>query len=61
MMTELERAGQKLRSARKAEGAAMEKAKAAAIDAVAEGVTEVQVARILGVDRMTVRKWSGKR
>lgn len=59
--SELERAGRKLRSARKAQKDAMEAAQAAALDALARGYTEVEVANTLGVDRMTVRKWSGKR
>lgn len=58
---ELARAGRKLRSARKAEQAALETAKVAALQAIEEGQTEVAVAATLGVDRMTVRKWAGKR
>lgn len=58
---ELARAGRKLRSARKAEQVALEAAKVAALQAIEEGQTEVAVAAALGVDRMTVRKWSGKR
>lgn len=60
-MTDLDRAGRKLRSARKAQKAALDEAQAAAVDALAQGVTEVEVAKTLGVDRMTVRKWAGKR
>lgn len=58
---DLARAGRKLRSARKAQQAALEAAKVAALQAIEEGQTEVAVAAALGVDRMTVRKWSGKR
>jgi hypothetical protein len=58
---ELARAGRRLRSARKAEQAALEAAKVAAVQAIKEGQTEVAVAAALGVDRMTVRKWAGKR
>lgn len=32
-----------------------------ALSAIADGVPEVQVATEYGVDRMTVRKWLGKR
>ena len=31
------------------------------IQAIADGQTEAGVARILGVDRMTIRAWQGKR
>lgn len=61
MTSGLERAGRKLRSARKAQKGAMEDARVAAIDAIEQGYTEVEVAATLGVDRMTVRKWAGKR
>lgn len=61
MTDELERAGRKLRSARKTEREAMKAARLAALDALELGYTEVEVANTLGVDRMTVRKWGGKR
>lgn len=61
MTDDLERVGRKLRSARKAQSEAMEAGRIAALDALTEGYTEVQVANTLGVDRMTVRKWAGKR
>lgn len=61
MTDNLERAGRKLRSARKNQKAAMEEAQTAALEALDLGYTEVQVANTLGVDRMTVRKWAGKR
>lgn len=60
-MTNLARAGRKLRSARKAEQDAYEAARVAALTALADGATEVEVARTLDVNRMTVRKWMGKR
>ena len=59
--TELERAGRRLRSARNAEKKAMEDARVAALAAIEDGVSEASVAKVLGVDRMTVRKWVGKR
>lgn len=61
MTDNLERAGRKLRSARKAQKDALEAARLAALDALACGYAEVEVANTLGVDRMTVRKWAGKR
>ncbi|RRJ85920.1 hypothetical protein EG850_11075 [Gulosibacter macacae] len=61
MTTDLERAGAKLRRARAALAKATEEAQAAALQALAEGHAEAAVARDLGVDRMTVRKWAGKR
>lgn len=61
MTGELDKAGRKLQSARKAQEAALESARLAAIDALAQGFTEVEVSKTLGVDRMTVRKWAGKR
>ena len=60
-MSDLERVGRKLRSARTAAAAALEAARVAALAALADGDTEVDVAAALGVDRMTVRKWRGKR
>jgi transposase len=61
MTDNLERAGRKLRSARKAQKDAMEAARLAALEALDHGHSEVEVASTLGVDRMTVRKWGGKR
>jgi DNA-binding CsgD family transcriptional regulator len=57
---DLERAGRKLRSARKALKDAMTDAEDAARASWESGATEVEIARTLGVDRMTVRKWRGK-
>lgn len=50
-----------LRSARKAQAHAMEAARRAALKAIEEGWSEAGVARTLDVNRMTVRKWVGKR
>ena len=61
MTSNLARAGRKLRSARKAEREAFEVAATAARLAWESGATEVEIAQALGVDRMTVRKWRGKR
>lgn len=57
----LDRAGENLRAAREAQQAALEAARTAALDAIAHGTPESVVAQELGVDRMTVRKWAGKR
>ena len=38
----------------------MKAAEAAAIEADANGVSEVNITTYLGVNRMTVRKWLGK-
>ena len=59
-MDELARAGRKLRSARKALTEAMTAAEETAHQAWEAGVSEVEIAKTLGVDRMTVRKWRGK-
>lgn len=61
MSAELERAGGKLRRARAALEKAMEEAERAGMNALAEGEPEAAIARRLGVNRMTVRKWAGKR
>jgi len=57
----LDRAGDRLRRAREALAKAMGEAEAEALRALAAGTPESAVARTLGVDRMTVRKWAGKR
>lgn len=59
--TALARAGRALRLARQREQEAYEAARVVAIAAWENGATEVEIARELGVDRMTVRKWRGKR
>lgn len=48
-------------AARAAARTALTEARARALVALGAGVSEVAVARILGVDRMTVRTWAGKR
>jgi DNA invertase Pin-like site-specific DNA recombinase len=60
-MDELKRAGRDLAAARKSSATAYKAAHTAALDALSMGVSESEVARSLGVDRMTVRKWAGKR
>lgn len=49
-----------LRRARNLLAAAMQQAELAAIAAAAEGTPETEIARSLGVNRMTVRRWLGK-
>jgi hypothetical protein len=58
---QLDTAGEKLRATREAQKAALELARIAALDSIALGTPESVVAQELGVDRMTVRKWVGKR
>ena len=53
-------AARNLRAARSRLHDALESAGAAARDALAEGQTEVEVAKQLGVNRLTVRRWAGK-
>jgi transposase-like protein len=60
MATELELAARKLRSARQRLDTAMQAAEQAAITAHAKGAPETDIARTLGVNRMTVRRWLGK-
>ncbi len=38
----------------------MDRARAAALAALDDGMSEVAVAQTLGVNRLTVRKWRGK-
>jgi hypothetical protein len=57
----LAEAGHNLCRAREIQGAALDRAQRAAMEAVAAGFSEAEVARVVGVDRMTVRKWRGKR
>lgn len=54
-------AGRRLGQARRIEERAMKRAREVALKALERGETEVGVARMLGVDRMLVRKWAGKR
>ncbi len=59
--TELEAIGRQLREARQRLDDVMTTAREAAIIAVAEGASEMEVARKLGVDRArTLRRWLGK-
>jgi hypothetical protein len=58
---QLKKIGQDLANARTGERYWLENARVAAVEAIADGQTEVAVAELLGVDRMTVRKWVGKR
>ncbi|MCG5431252.1 helix-turn-helix domain-containing protein [Mycobacterium sp. MYCO198283] len=53
--------GRKLARARAAQAEALRFAAVLARSARAEGVPETQIAEELGVDRMTVRRWIGKR
>jgi DNA-binding CsgD family transcriptional regulator len=53
--------GNQLLEARSKVDVLMTKAQRMALDAIGAGATESEVARLLGVDRMTVRKWRGKR
>ena len=57
----LTQAGEQLARARAAEKAAREHARELAVAAVNDGETESGVANALGVDRMAVRTWLGKR
>lgn len=57
----LDEAGRRLRRARAALAKALDEAQTEAQAALANGEPESSVARALGVDRMTVRKWAGKR
>jgi transposase-like protein len=50
-------ARQRLSNARHSEHIARERAREVALQALDAGYSEVSVARGLGVDRMTVRKW----
>jgi hypothetical protein len=54
-------AGRRLAAARTKEAAAMTQVRETAIAAYAAGETEAGIARALGVDRMAVREWLGKR
>ena len=58
--TELARAGHHLRLARQSLAHAKDDAQSAAKMAVDDGQSEQYVAEMLGVNRLTVRKWLGK-
>jgi hypothetical protein len=57
----LARAAARLSRARAEETTARENVRELALAAIAAGQTEAGVARALGVDRMAVREWQGKR
>jgi transposase len=59
-MTPLAKAARELRVARARLDAAMEAARAVAIAEHASGTAETDIAKALGVNRMTVRRWLGK-
>jgi predicted transcriptional regulator len=59
-MTDLERTARKLLRARDTLAAVMNEATDVAVAAHKAGTTEVEIARTLGVNRMTVRRWLGK-
>jgi transposase len=59
-MNALTKAASDLGKARRQLDIAMKAAKDAAIAAHGDGVTEVDIAQTIGVNRMTVRKWLGK-
>ena len=60
VLSKLEVASTELRRARLRLLAVTDNARAAALEALQEGATEVAVAKELGVNRLTVRKWRGK-
>lgn len=57
---EMARIGALLRDARESAAEATREARNAAVDAHAAGMSEIQIAKHLGVDRETVRRWLGK-
>lgn len=57
----LRAAGSELASARSTEVVARDAAAALAVEADAAKMSQRRIAGLLGVDRMTVRKWVGKR
>ena len=57
----VEHCGRVLAQSRHDEAEALEAVRLAVLDAIAHGVTEAEAARLGQVDRMTVRKWRGKR
>lgn len=50
----------RLAKARAKLDAEMDQAREVSLDALGSGATEAEVARIVGVNRMTVRRWLGK-
>lgn len=61
VVAEMAEAASALRTARYAETEALANAKRVALKALRAGVTERDAAISIGVDRMTIRKWAGKR
>jgi DNA-binding transcriptional regulator LsrR (DeoR family) len=59
-MMNLDKAATALFAARRRLDHAMCEAERAALVAINDGMTEVDVAKQLGVNRMTVRRWQGK-
>lgn len=59
--TELAKRAAALQRARQRVTEATEAVRAAVVEAVAGGMSEVEAARQAGVTRMTVRAWLGKR
>lgn len=59
--TRLTVTGQRLVSARIRQAAALAACREAAIEAHEAGLAQAEIARLLGVDRMSVRAWIGKR
>lgn len=60
MTDNLNRAARSLRAARQRLESAMTDAELAAQEAHRDGSPETKIARALGVNRMTVRRWLGK-
>ena len=58
---QLARAGRRLVTSRARTDDALDAVREAVLAALAAGMTEVDAARLGQVDRMTVRKWQGKR
>jgi hypothetical protein len=59
--SDLELTGVRLQQAQEAAQVALDEARRAALDAVEEGASEGDVARLLGVDPLTVQEWVGNR
>ena len=59
-MTSMTKAARELRAARSRLDTAMTSARTAAIAEHAAGIPETEIAKALGVNRMTVRRWLGK-
>ncbi len=58
---DLEAIGKSVVSTRTAADEAMQAARAAGLRMAEQGIAETRIAATLHVDRMTVRKWLGKR